>query len=340
MSRRAIGLQLPGLVRAWARWIISDEPPTPSDHRADRIDWPRCIPFLLLHAACLAVLWVGFSWAALAVAASLYLLRMFFITGFYHRYFSHRTFKTSRPFQFCMAALGCTAAQRGPLWWASHHRHHHKHADEEPDPHSPRWRGMLVSHTGWFMTRANYATRWPLARDWQKYPELRWINRLDWAPPLALAAALFLLGLGLQHAAPALNTGPWQMLVWGFVLSTVVLYHATYTINSLAHRFGRRRFNTRDDSRNNLALALITLGEGWHNNHHYYPASARQGFTPAEIDITYYGLRALAAIGLIWDLRPVPDRVLQQRATHTETRPRHADPTPDPKQTPAGGQHP
>ena len=300
-------------LRSLVRWLISDAAGSTDDSAADRIDWPRCVPFILLHLACLAVLWVGFSWVALAVAVGLYFVRMFFVTGFYHRYFSHRAFRTSRAFQLVMAVLGCTAVQRGPLWWASHHRHHHKHSDEEPDPHSPRRRGFLMSHLGWFMTRRNYATQWAYARDWARYPELRWVNRLDWVPAATLAGGLYGLGAWLGHAFPGLNTGGWQLVVWGFCLSTVVLYHATYTINSLAHRIGGRRFETGDDSRNSLGLALITLGEGWHNNHHHYPAAARQGFYWWEIDVCYYLLRGLEAVGLIRDLRPVPDRVLHRR---------------------------
>jgi len=124
------------------------------------------------------------------------------------------------------------------------------------------------------------------------------------------AAAIFFIGVLLKHTHPELGTSGWQMLVWGFFISTVVLFHATVTINSLAHRYGRRRYETNDDSRNNVWLALLTFGEGWHNNHHFYPGSARQGFRAREIDITWYGLRLLAACGLIWDLKSVPAWVL------------------------------
>jgi stearoyl-CoA desaturase (delta-9 desaturase) len=267
--------------------------------------------FIGFHLLALAALWTGVSLTALAVAGLLYVGRMFFITGFYHRYFSHKAFRASRPMQFAMAAAGCTAGQRGPLWWAGHHRHHHAHADDAADPHSPARLGLFTAHMGWFLRDENYATPWKYVRDWARYPELRWLNRYDMVPFLALAAAVYGLGAGLARFAPALGTDGPQLLVVGFIWSSIALYHATYTINSLAHRWGSRRYATGDDSRNNGVLALITLGEGWHNNHHFYPGSARQGFRWWELDGTYYGLRLMAAVGLIRDLRPVPASVLE-----------------------------
>ncbi len=272
----------------------------------EHIDWLRAAPFVFLHAACLSVFWVGTSPVALEVAAGLYVIRMFALTGFYHRYFSHRAFRTSRAVQFFFAVLGASCVQRGPLWWAAHHRTHHRHADTTLDPHSPTLSGFLWSHAGWFLTPRAFRTDWTRIPDLRRYPELRWLDRFDIAVPLGLAAALFGLGAALHHGAPSLGTNGWQMLVWGFFVSTVALFHATVTINSLAHRFGRRRFATRDESRNNLWLALLTFGEGWHNNHHFYPGSVRQGFRWWEIDLTWYGLRLLAALGLVWGLRPVP----------------------------------
>ncbi|MFK7959534.1 MAG: acyl-CoA desaturase [Phycisphaerales bacterium] len=284
----------------------------PSEDPADdhRIDWVRCAPFIALHLACLAVIWVGFSWIALAVAVGLYVLRMFAITGFYHRYFSHRTFRTSRPTQFLMAVLGASAAQRGPMWWAAHHRHHHKHSDDPTDLHSPEQHGFWMAHMGWFMTKAGFTTNERLVRDWSRYRELLLLDRFDWLIPALLAGGLFGLGALLEAFAPGLGTSGWQLFVWGFVISTVACYHGTYTINSLAHTWGSRRYATTDDSRNNLILALITLGEGWHNNHHHYPAATRQGFFWWEIDPTYYGLKVMQWLGLIWDLNPVPARAL------------------------------
>ena len=271
-----------------------------------RIDWKRVTPFLLLHATCLAVIWVGFSWTALAVTVALYLLRMFAITGFYHRYFSHRAFKTSRAGQLVFGLLGASAVQRGPIWWAAHHRHHHRYSDRPEDVHSPLQHGFFWSHMGWFMSHKHGAADLTRVKDLLRYPELRFLDRFDVAVPAILGVGVFLLGVLLEHVAPGLGTNGWQMLVWGFFISTVAVYHGTYTINSLSHVFGRQRYKTGDTSRNNPWLAIITLGEGWHNNHHHYPASVRQGFYWWEFDITFYMLKLMSYFGLIWDLRPVP----------------------------------
>lgn len=277
------------------------------------IDWLRVLPFVALHLGCLAVLGVGWSVTAVAVAAGLYALRMFAITGFYHRYFSHKAFRTSRAMQFAFALLGASAVQRGPLWWAAQHRHHHVHSDDEHDVHSPHRHGFLWAHSGWFMARANFRTRTEMVRDLARYPELRVLDRFDALVPIALAAMLYGLGEWLAFSQPALGTSGLQLLVWGFCISTVVLYHATFTVNSLAHTFGRRRYATRDTSRNNWWLALLTFGEGWHNNHHHFPGSARQGFYWWEVDFTYYGLRVLAALGVIWDLKVIPTAIRNAR---------------------------
>jgi stearoyl-CoA desaturase (delta-9 desaturase) len=292
------------------RWF--DTSATAATETGTRVDWLRAAPFIGMHLACLAVLWVGVSRTALAVAGALYVLRMFAITGFYHRYFAHRTFRTSRTLQFIFALIGASCVQRGPLWWAAHHRRHHQHADTEHDPHSPRLQGFLWSHMGWFLTPQGFRTDWKRIPDFAHYPELRWLDRYDVLVPVALGALLYGGGTLLAHYAPALDTSGGQLLTWGFFVSTVVLFHVTVTINSLAHRFGSRRFETRDDSRNNLWLALLTFGEGWHNNHHHFPGSVRQGFRWWEIDLTYYGLRLLAALRLVEGLKPVPARVRRQ----------------------------
>ena len=276
---------------------------TVSNHH---IDWWRVIPFVLMHLACFALIWVGFSAFALIFAIALYAVRMFAITGFYHRYFAHKAFQTSRLGQFIFAILGATAVQRGPLWWAAHHRNHHAHSDQETDAHSPVQHGFLWSHIGWFLSTVNFATHLDRVKELAKFPELRFLDRFDIIVPIVFAVSIFGLGELLASTAPHLQTNGWQLLVWGFVISTVALYHATFSVNSLAHVWGKRRYITRDHSRNNFFIALLTLGEGWHNNHHHYPGSASQGFYWWEIDFTYYGLRLLAALGLIWDLRMVP----------------------------------
>ncbi|HVB84555.1 MAG TPA: acyl-CoA desaturase [Rhodanobacteraceae bacterium] len=293
------------LLLAVARWFDSDAG-GPEDTGDGRIDWARAVPFIAMHAACIGVLWVGVSATALGVALGMYALRMFAITGFYHRYFSHKAFRTSRVVQFLFALFGAMSVQRGPLWWAAHHRNHHRHADTEHDPHSPLYRGFFWSHMGWFLTRRGFRTDTASIPDLMRYPELRLLDRFDILVPVATAVGLFLLGDALAAVAPGLHTDGAQLLIWGFFVSTVVLFHVTVTINSLAHRYGTRRFDTRDNSRNNALLALLTFGEGWHNNHHHFPGAARQGFRWWEVDFTYYGLRGLAALGLIWDLKPIP----------------------------------
>lgn len=279
---------------------------------ADQIDWIRCVPFLLMHLGCLGIFLVGWSWPAVLMAFAMYVLHMFSITAFYHRYFSHRAFRTSRVFQFLMAFVATSSAQRGPLWWAAHHRHHHNHSDDEHDYHSPEHKGLLMSHVGWFMTKGAFRTPERYVRDWSRYTELKFINKYDWISPVLLAFALFGFGALLSAVAPSLGTNGWQMFVWAFVVSTVAVYHATYTINSLAHTVGSRPYETGDSSCNNFLLAILTLGEGWHNNHHYFPASARQGFRWWQIDLTYYGLLAMERVGIIWNVRPVPERVLHE----------------------------
>jgi len=299
---RGPGARLYGALRAW----FDNAAAAAQADTARGIDWAQVAPFIALHLGCLAVFWTGWSATALLTALALYAVRMFAITGFYHRYFSHKTFRASRAMQLAFAVLGATAVQRGPLWWASQHRHHHAHADGEHDAHSPRRHGFLWAHLGWFLARENFATRGELVKDLAKYPELRFLDRFDVVVPLALLALLYGTGEWLAHAHPALATDGAMLVAWGFCVSTVALYHATFTVNSLAHTIGRRRYATRDDSRNNLWLALLTFGEGWHNNHHHFPGSARQGFYWWEIDPTYYGLQLLARAGLIRDLRPVP----------------------------------
>jgi len=275
----------------------------------ERFEFSRSVPFIILHVGCLGVIWTGWSPAAVATAVVLYFVRMFAITGIYHRYFCHRAYRTSRPVQFLFALLGLTAVQRGPLWWAAVHRHHHAHSDEEVDAHSPISKGFVWSHIGWLTSSRNFPTDYKMVRDLQKFPELVFLNRFDLLGPLLLVALMAGWGWGLELWAPELGTGPWQMIVWGFFISTTVLFHGTCAINSFAHVFGGKRFSTGDESRNSLLLALVTLGEGWHNNHHHYQSSARQGFYWWEIDISYYIIRLMGALGIVWDIKAVPANV-------------------------------
>ena len=275
-------------------------------------NWVRVVPFILLHLACAGVLITGTSTTAVVVCLALFWVRMFAITAFYHRYFAHRSYKTNRFWQFIFALLGNMSAQRGPLWWAAHHRAHHQHSDTEEDLHSPVQRGFWWSHMGWFTCDASFRTQLHRIKDFARFPELRFLDRYDSFAPLLLIVLLFVSGEALAAWAPQLETSGLQLVVWGFVISTVFLFHATVTINSLGHIWGSRRFNTKDHSRNNALLALLTLGEGWHNNHHRWAVSARQGFYWWEIDISYMVLKAMSWVGIVYDLSPVPRRVLEE----------------------------
>src|SRR5271166_4273720 len=263
----------------------------------DDIIYPSAIPFVLVHLACFAAIWTGVSWTALALGLALYWLRIFSIGAGYHRYFSHRAYDTSRAFQFVLAALSQSTAQKSVLWWAAKHRQHHLHSDTPEDPHSPRQRGFLYSHLGWIFSKRNDSTDLSKVADLAKYPELMWLHRHELTPAVALAVFCFAVG-------------GFQGLVIGFFWSTVAVYHATFCINSLAHVKGRRRYVTGDDSRNNWLLAIVTMGEGWHNNHHAFQSSARQGFRWWEYDPTFYLLKLLERLGVVWKLkRPTPEVV-------------------------------
>lgn len=264
-----------------------------------RLQLISCVPFLVFHLAALGIFFVHFKWSYLLVCFLAYEIRMFFVTAGYHRYFSHRSFKTSRWFQFLIAFMAMSSSQKGVLWWAAHHRHHHRYSDLEEDLHSPTLFGFWWSHIGWILSDRYNDTRYDYIADFAKFPELRWLNKYYLVPPTLLGVAMFLIG-------------GWGLFVWGFCLSTVLLWHGTFTINSLSHIFGDRRFQTADTSKNNWWLALVTLGEGWHNNHHHFMASARQGFYWWEVDITFYSLKVLSWFHLVRELRKVPEHVLAE----------------------------
>ncbi|MBV8519058.1 MAG: acyl-CoA desaturase [Acidobacteria bacterium] len=304
----------------WTRWFDTDHHTAVIRERGvdlDRRDWLRCTPFFLMHLAALGVFVTGWSRTSLFAALGLYLVRMFGIAGVYHRYFAHRAYRTSRPAQFALALLGASAAQRGPLWWASIHREHHRESDTENDPHSPVLLGALHAYLGWFLSSRWYATNYRRVPDLVRYPELVWLNRFDTAVPAALALLTYLTGLALQRFAPSLHVTAMQFFLWAFVISTLMVFHATSSINAFGHLFGRQRYDTNDSSRNNALLALLVIGEGWHNNHHRYMSSARAGFYWWEFDPTYYVLKVLSWLGIIWDLKPVPAAAYEQQAVQT-----------------------
>lgn len=255
---------------------------------------------IAMHVACLLAFVTRFSWSLVLLALGSYVLRMFAITAGYHRYFSHRSYKASRGFQFLLALIGTCSMQNGPLWWASWHRRHHKHADTTLDPHSPHHAGFWKAHIGWVLDPREESRRdYSNVKDLSRFPELRFLERHKWLPMFVYGAACFAIAGGAG-------------LLWGFVISTVVLFHATLAINSLAHVWGSRRYATNDTSRNNFVLAVLTLGEGWHNNHHHHMNSARQGFLWWEIDVSYYVLRALARFRIVWDVREPNLRALHR----------------------------
>ncbi len=278
---------------------MSDTLPLPRVHTRpddEKVAWVRSIPFILLHVAVVLVVVTRFSWSMVALAAATYFVRMFFITAGYHRYFAHRTFKTSRLVQFLFAFGAQTSIQKGVLWWAGHHRHHHRYSDQVEDIHSPVLKGFWWSHVGWILCMKFDATPFGSIKDFARYPELRFLNRFHWLPAVLTGAVLY-LGWGFDA------------FVWGGLVSTVLLWHGTFTINSLSHVFGSRRYLTTDTSKNNFVLSLITLGEGWHNNHHYHQNTVNQGWFFWELDVTYLVLRVLAAFRIVWDLRVCPDAV-------------------------------
>jgi len=284
----------------------------------DKVDWMRVLPFVILHLGCFGIVWVGASSVAVWSAVALYFIRMFAVTGIHHRYFSHKTYSTSRFGQFLLAVFAGTTVQRGSLWWAYHHRHHHQHSDGPEDAHSPHVHGFIWSHIGWITSRRNFPTDYSKIKDLAKFKELVWLNRFDLVVPILFATGIYFTGVALEAFAPQLGTNGLQMLVWAFFVSTTALFHGTACINSMAHLMGRRRYRTEDDSRNSFILAMITLGEGWHNNHHRYQSSTRNGFYWWEIDPTYYGLKFLSWTGFIWGLKAVPQSVLDEgaRAEH------------------------
>ena len=275
---------------------ISFDPPVraPKATKLSEYQWAGAVPFIAVHLLPLLAFWTGTRWQDWACCVALYWVRMFGVTGVYHRYFSHRTYKTSRVFQFLLAFLAMTSSQKGVLWWASNHRTHHKLSDKDGDPHDSR-RGFWYSHFGWLYDHTE-ATDYSKVKDLARYPELVFLNEYWVIPPLVLGVSVFLL-LG------------WSGLLIGFFLSTAILWHGTFTINSLSHMLGKPRYDAGDDSKNNWVLAIVTMGEGWHNNHHHFMGSTRQGFYWWEVDVTYYIVRFFQAIGLVWDIKEPPARV-------------------------------
>lgn len=290
--------------------ITVENPSIGRQHSARGYLRTNSVLFLAVHlGALVGAIVTGWSWRWALCAIAAYFVRMIGVTAGYHRYFAHRSFRTSRAFQFVLALVTQSAAQSGVLWWAGHHRWHHKHSDTPLDVHSVKQRGFWYAHVGWILSGSWNETEDHLVPDLMKFPELRWLNRpLPQLLPVAALGLAFLLLGGLPG------------FVWGFLVSTVMVWHGSFAVNSFAHLVGKRRYATRDDSRNSLILAILTTGEGWHNNHHYFPGSASQGFFWWEIDITYYVLRGLAMLGLVWDVRRVPEQTRDRAGLPEPTR--------------------
>jgi stearoyl-CoA desaturase (Delta-9 desaturase) len=258
--------------------------------------------FWLVQASALLVFAVPFRWAFIAIWAASHFIRAIGLTLAFHRYFAHRAFKMNRVARFAWAFIGTAAMQKGPLWWAGHHVNHHRFADRDGDPHSPMVSGVYYAHIGWFLNDAKndrLEPTNPVIRDFRKAPEIVWLDKYFFVPPLLLAIVLYAIG-------------DIPLLVWGFCLPTTTLAHATFAINTVNHMFGSRRFETVDESRNNPITAVFAVGEGWHNNHHRYQRAARNGFYWWEFDPTWYVIRAMAALGLVWDVQPVPKRIYDE----------------------------
>ena len=258
--------------------------------------------FWIVQASALLVFAVPFRWAFIGLWAGSHFLRALGLTLIFHRYLAHRAFKMNRAARFVWSFIATAAMQKGPLWWAGHHVNHHRFADRDGDPHSPMVSGVYYAHIGWFLNDTKHdrvETTNPVIRDFSRVSELAWLEKYFFVPPLALAVTMFLIG-GM----------PW--LVWGFCLPTMTLAHATFAINTVNHMFGSRRFETVDESRNNIVTAVFAVGEGWHNNHHRYQRAARNGFYWWEFDPTWYVIRAMAAVGLVWDIQRVPKRIYEE----------------------------
>lgn len=276
--------------------------------KKDSLSTLSLIGFILVSSSALIAFFVPFSWELVWIAVASYFLRMFGITAGYHRYFAHNAYKTSRFMQFIIGFIGGAAMQKGPLWWGAHHRDHHRYSDTDKDLHSPR-HGFWHSHMLWFLDPKVDEYDPKKIKEYTKYPEIVFIDKYYWIPPLVYAILLYIGGYffsGRDHLYA------FSVLTWGYAVSTFFLGHGTWTINSLTHVIGKKRYESGDDSKNHWLLAFITMGEGWHNNHHYYRHSANMGFYWYEYDISYYVLKVLSWLGLVWDLKKPPAHVLEE----------------------------
>jgi len=252
---------------------------------------------LLFHLGCLGVFYTGVSIESFTVFLIRFLIIGSGITIGYHRLLAHRSFTTSRFMQFIFALNGTMAIQGGPLWWVSHHRLHHAHTETDKDVHSPIKYGFWESHIGWMINPKSIKETPSYAKDLYKFPEIKFLQKHYVIITLLQGILIYLLGEYLPGTSGA------EMLVWGFFISTVYLWHITFCVNSVCHLWGKRPYNTNDNSTNNVVVALLTGGEGWHNNHHMYPYSARHGLKWWQIDISYAVIKLLSILRLVRNIK-------------------------------------
>jgi stearoyl-CoA desaturase (delta-9 desaturase) len=254
----------------------------------ERLNWTTTIVMILFHLGAVAALFV-FSWKAFAVAVFLYWMTVGLgISLGYHRLHTHRSYKTPKLLEYFFAVCGASTLEGGPIFWVATHRIHHQKSDHEGDPHSPR-DGAWWSHVGWILLgeakHNNTRLLSKYAPDLAKDPFYVWLNNYHWVPVLVLAVILY-------------ATGGIPFVLWGICMRIVVGLHATWLVNSATHMWGSRRFDTHDDSKNNWWVALLTFGEGWHNNHHAHPTSARHGLAWYEVDISWISLKVMKFLGI------------------------------------------
>lgn len=251
------------------------------------INWVFAIAFISFHLCALAALFY-FRWSALVAFVVVWVLAQNLgIAMGYHRLLTHRGYSTPKWLEYCIATCGTLALQGGPIYWVAVHRMHHRYTDTVGDPHSPR-DGKWWSHVGWILNGALRNETKALnkyAPDLARESYYVWLNKYHWVPLTVVGLTLFAFG-------------GWSWLLWGAVLPATIGFHVTWMVNSVTHLWGTRRFSTSDDSRNNAWVALLTGGEGWHNNHHAHPVSARHGLAWYEIDVNYYGIRLLGMLRL------------------------------------------
>jgi len=272
------------------------------------------IALIIVHLVSLLGFYTGISWTAFVAFLGLYIIRGLGITMGYHRYFAHKSFKTNRFFQFILGLMGSMAVQGGILWWVSHHREHHRYTETEDDIHSPVAHGFWQSHIGWLTNKKAFNAPKIRANDFAKIPEIKFLQKQYVFIQVLQVLGLFSLGSYLQAAFPQLETSGAQLLVWGFFINTVALWHSTFAVNSICHVWGKEPYEANDTSKNNFIVALLAFGEGWHNNHHKFATSARHGLEWWQFDMTFITLRFLEAFGIVSHLKiPTQEQLAAKR---------------------------